>query len=166
MRPHPVDPVARAAWTSELLYGTLTVLIALAGVEIAGPSGASPAGAIVLVGSIATWLAHAYASVLGRRAVAAHQPTMAEVTHALRHAFPILIAAIPSVLAFAGAALGLWQAQAAATFSNVAGIAVLAGAGWVAGMAAQAPLSGKIWSAVLAASFGVVIVAIELVLHH
>ena len=144
--PEPADAAERAAWTSELVYGTITVLIAMAGVEIAGNGDATRAGAIVLVGSVATWLAHAYSAVLGRRAILGRQASMAEIGGALRKAWPIMIAAIPSIVAIFGAQLGWWPYPAALLFSNGAGIAVLAGAGWMAGRAAHETLPATIGS--------------------
>jgi hypothetical protein len=166
MLPHPADPIERAAWTSELVYGTLTVLIAIAGVEVAGGASPTGAGAIVLVGAVATWLAHAYATLLGRRAALGHQASVAQVGHALRHTWPIVLAAIPSVIAIGGASLGWWSSGVALGFSNAAGIAVLAGAGWMAARAASANLGGQLRSTIVTASIGLGIVAVELLLHR
>ncbi len=155
----------RALWISELVYGTLTVLIAIAGIDLAG--GASPigTGAIVLVGAAATWVAHAYASVLGRRVAMGHPASAAQIRRALVHASPILLAAIPSVIALGGASLGWWSSGAARGFSNVAAIAVLAAAGWMAAQVARETLGEKVRSTLLTASIGLGIVAVELLIH-
>lgn len=160
------DDVERAAWTSELVYGTITVLIAVAGVEIAGVGDGVRAGAIILVGAVATWLAHAYSAVLGRRVIVARRATVAEIRAALRDAWPIMLAAIPSLVAVTGAELGWWSFPTALLFSNGAGIAVLAGAGWIAGRAAHESLRATIGTAVVTASFGVAIIAMEVVVHQ
>ncbi len=161
----PADPVERASWMSELVYGTLTVLIAIAGIEVAGGASPTGAGVIILVGAGATWFAHAYAGLLGRRAAHGHPASPAQIRHALRHAWPIVLAAFPSVLAFGGASLGLWSSGVAMGFSNSAGIAVLAGVGYLAGQAAGEDLRGKVSSTVLTASIGIAIVVVELLLH-
>ena len=51
-------------------------------------------------------------------------------------------------------------------FSNAAGIAVLAGAGWIGARAAGADLGGRIGSTIVTASIGLGIVAVELLLLH
>jgi len=162
---HQVDPIERAHWMTELVYGTLTALIALAGIEIAGGASPTGAGAIVLVGAAATWVAHSYAALLGGRAATGHPMSTAQVGHAFRRAWPILLAAIPSVVALAGASLGLWSPGAALTFSNLAGIAVLGGAGYLAARAGGADLGSQLVSTVVTASFGVAIVLVERLIH-
>jgi hypothetical protein len=162
--PHPADPMERAEWTSELVYGTLTVLIAIAGIDVAGGASAAGTGAIVLVGAAATWFAHAFSAVLGRRAhLGAH--ASAGVGHALLKAWPILLAAVPAVIAFGGASLGWWSASSAMTFSNVAGIVVLGGAGWIAARTADSSLAGRIGTTIVTASIGAVIVLVEMLVH-
>jgi hypothetical protein len=161
-----VDPIERAERTSELVYGTLTALIALAGVEVAGLTSPTRAGAIILIGAIATWFAHAYAAVLGRRAALGRPASTVEIAHALRSAWPIVLAALPSFFAVAGARLGWWSGAAAVIFSNVAGIAVLAAAGWLASQAAGEGLRGRLGSSIVTASFGLGIVALELLIHQ
>lgn len=162
---HQVDPIERAHWMTELVYGTLTALIAIAGIEVAGGASPTGAGAIVLVGAAATWLAHSYAALLGRRAATGHPLSATQIGHALRRAWPILLAALPSVVALGGASIGLWSSEVALAFSNIAGIAVLAGAGYLAARAGGATLAGQLTSTVVTASIGVGIVAVERLIH-
>ena len=165
MLSHPEDPMARAAWISELVYGTLAVLIAIAGLEVAGGASPTGAGAIILVGALATWVAHAYATSLGHRAALGRQASAGQIHLALRHHWTIVLAAIPSVILLGGASLGFWSSGAAMGISNAAGIAVLAGAGWMAARVAGVNLSGKVSSTILTASIGLGIVAVERLLH-
>jgi hypothetical protein len=164
--PDSTNPMKRADWMSELVYGTLTVLIAIAGFEVAGGGSPVGAGAIILAGSAATWLAHAYAIELGRRAALGHAISRGHFGRALLHALPIVFAAIPSVIAFTGATLAWWSSATAMGFSNAAGIVVLAGAGFVAARAAGSSLGGRLGSAALTASIGVGIVAVQMLFHH
>jgi hypothetical protein len=162
----PEDLTGRAAWTSELVYGTLTVIIALAGIDVAGGTGPSGAGAIVLVGAAATWTAHAYSALLGHRATTGKPTTAADVGHALRHSMPILLAALPATIAMGGASVGWWAPGAAFVFASAAGIAVLAGAGWFAARATGADIAGQVVSMIVTTSIGVAIVIVEILLHH
>ncbi len=165
MLSHPEDPMERAAWISELVYGTLAVLIAIAGIEVAGGASPTGAGAIILAGALATWVAHAYATFLGHRAALGRQASAGQIDLALRHHWTIVLAAIPSVILFGGASLGFWSSGAAMVISNGAGIAVLAGAGWMAARVAGVNLRGQVSSTILTASIGLGIVAVEFLLH-
>jgi hypothetical protein len=165
MLPPSAGPIDRAAWTSELVYGTLTVLIAIAGFEVAGGASPTGAGAIILAGAVATWFAHAYATALGRRATAGPQASAGHIGYSLRHTWPIVLAAIPAFIALGGASLGWWSTGAALFWSNAAGIGVLAGAGWMAARASGANLGGQVGSTILTASIGLGIVAVQLLIH-
>jgi hypothetical protein len=160
------DPVELEAWTSGLVYGTLTVLVVVAGIEAAGGAQPAGAGAVILVGASATWLAHAYAKVLGSAAATGREVSAGQIGPALLHASTIVLAAIPAMIAFGGASLGWWSSEAALSFSNGAGIAILAGAGWLAARAAGAGGVGRITSTILTAAIGLAIVAVELLLLH
>ena len=129
--------------------------------------GASPqgAGATIFVGAVATWFAHAYASVLGHRATIRHH-SAGEIGPALQHASSIVLAATPAVIAMGGASLGWWEPRAALGFANAAGIAVLAAAGWIVARSAGENLAGRLTATVVTASIGVGIVAVELVAHR
>jgi hypothetical protein len=162
----PEDLTGRAAWTSELVYGTLTVIIALAGIEVAGGAGPSGAGAIVIVGAGATWVAHAYSGLLGHRAATGRPTTATDVRHALRHSLPIVMAALPATIAMGGASVGWWSAAAAFLFASAAGIAVLAGAGWLAARATGENIRGQVLSMIVTTSIGVAIVVVEILIHH
>ena len=165
MLQHPEAATERAAWTTGLVYGTLSVLIVIAGLNVAGGASPEGAGATILVGAVATWFAHAYASVLGHRAAIRHH-SAGEIGPALRHASSIVLAAVPAVIALGGASLGWWASGAALGFSNAAGVAVLAGAGWIVARAAGESLAGRLTSTIVTASIGVGIVAVELLAHR
>lgn len=165
MQPDPEHAMERAAWTTGLVYGTLTVLIAIAGLGVAGGASPQGAGATIFVGAVATWFAHAYASVLGHRATIRHH-SAGEIGPALRHASSIVLAAVPAVIAMGGASLGWWEPRAALGFANAAGIAVLAAAGWIVARSAGESLAGRLTATIVTASIGVGIVAVELVAHR
>ena len=145
---------------TELVYGTLTALIAIAGIEVAGGATPTGAGAVVLVGAAATWLAHAYAGLLGRRAAVGHPESGAQVGHALRRAWPILLAAIPSVVALGGASLGLWSSLRRWGFERGRHRGARR-SGIPCGPSGGAPMGGRLTSAVITASIGAGIVAVE-----
>jgi hypothetical protein len=167
--PTPKRLAVRAEHVGEFVYGTTTVLIALAGLEIVGGVPPASVGAIVLTGSVAIWLAHSYASYLGAhasRGLQAHdEPAQAEIGHALRTSAPIVLAAIPATLLLGGATLGWWGVSDAIRAANLAAILVLGAAGWIGARATGSSTSSALIWAVGTASIGIGIVGIELLLH-
>jgi hypothetical protein len=155
-----------AHWTAEFVYGTISVLIAIAGVEVAGIGTPTGTGLIVFVGAAATWAAHAYAASLGRHHVLRRPPTWEEIKEDVIRAWPIMLAAVPAVIAIGLSTLGWWDLRAAIGFANLFGLAVLAWCGWAAGNAAGGGTSTVIRSVLITTTIGLVIIGVETVLHH
>jgi hypothetical protein len=160
-----IDPRTEERWATEFVYGTITVLIVVAGIDIAGPR-ATAAAAIIVVAAIATWLAHAYADLLGLQLTTGQPTTWADVRRALRGAAPIILAAVPATAAALGATLGLWTSETFVTIANIAALLVLAAAGWFGAQGSGASRLGSIFSAIISTSIGLAIVAMELLVHH
>lgn len=149
-----------------LVYGTLSVLIVVAGLQVAGESTPFGSGAIILAGAVATWLAHTYADLMGQRADRSHSMSPRDVAHGLRHASPIILAAVPAALALGGAVQTWWTLEAAILATNLAGVAVLAVAGLAAAQARGSGPGGAILSTVATTSIGLGIILVEILLHH
>jgi hypothetical protein len=159
--------VAWADWAREFIYGSLAVVIVIAGVQSDADHGEAPrAAAIVLVGGLATWAAHVFSSIIGQQLAHRRTSTGAEIRHAMGHAWPIVVAAFPAVAAMAGATLELWTLATAVTISNVTAVVVLGAAGLVAARATGAGPLRTVVFGLITASIGLAIVAVELALHH
>jgi hypothetical protein len=161
-----VETHAAAQQAREFVYGTVAVLIVIAGIDISGSGQAPAAGAIIFVAAVATWLAHAYADTLGVRLAAGRPTTPAEVRRSLREASPIVAAALPATAAAAGAALGFWTLRTGLTIANILALATLAAAGWFAARSSGATRTRAVLSTVVSTSIGLGVVAVELLVHH
>jgi hypothetical protein len=163
--PHPsASAQERAEWAEEFIYGTIVALIAMAGFDTSNGHPVA-AGAIIVVGAAATWVAHAYASVLGHRLAHAGRVTLDEIVRALRGAWPIMVAAIPATIAAAGASVGWWSLQSAIRVADLVGILVLGGAGFAAARVTQASPVGIVGWVLATAGLGVAIILVELAVH-
>ena len=164
------DHHAAAHRATEFVYGTIAVLIVIAGIDISGAdlSGdrASAAPAIILVAAIATWLAHAYAETLGLQLTTGRSTSRADIGRALRGAFPIVVAALPATAVSVGAVLGIVPPRASVLLANGLALLVLAAAGWFAARGSGDTRMQSFVSAVVSTSIGLAIVAMELLVHH
>jgi hypothetical protein len=165
-----IDHHAAAHRATEFVYGTIAVLIVIAGIDISGidisGSRASAAPAIILVAAIATWFAHAYAATLGLQLTSGRSIRRAEVGRALTGSFPIVLAALPATAASVGALMGFWTSRTSIVLANVLALLVLAAAGWFAARGSGDTRLQSLVSAVVSTSIGLAIVAMELLVHH
>jgi hypothetical protein len=165
-----VDHHAAAHRATEFVYGTIAVLIVIAGIDISGVdisgSRASAAPAIILVAAIATWFAHAYATTLGLQLTTGRPTSRADIGGALTGSFPIVLAALPATAATVGALLGFWTLRTSILLSNFLALLVLAAAGWFAARGSGDTRFQSLVSAVVSTSIGAAIVTMELLVHH
>lgn len=156
----------RAERIKAFIYGTIATLIAVAAFETVGRGAPVAAGAIVAVSALATWFAHAYATVLGERLADPHGLTIGEVVTALRDAWPIVVAAVPATVLVAGATIGLWSLKSAILGADVAGIVVMAVAGFASARVVGAGRLATVAWILVTAAIGFAIVAVELAVHE
>ena len=150
---------------TEFVYGTIAVLIVIAGIDISGGR-ASAAPAIILVAAIATWLAHAYAETLGLQLTTGRSTSRADIGRALMGSFPIVLAALPATAVSVGALLGFWSTRTSIVLANGLALLVLAAAGWFAARGAGDTRLQSLASALVSTSIGLAIVAMELLVHY
>ena len=164
---HDLDAAthAEAHRATEFVYGTIAVLIVIAGIDISGGQ-AQAAPAIILVGAVATWLAHAYADSLGLQLTTGRAPTRTDIWHSLWGAVPIVLAALPATAVTLGATLGFLAPRTSVLISNAMALLVLTAAGWFAARGSGANRAGSLVSAVASTSIGLAIVGMELLVHH
>jgi hypothetical protein len=146
-------------------YGTVLVLAALPAIGISDVG--SGVGWELMTGvAVATYVAHAYAEVVGDHVRHGSALDRRQVAHALRDGVPILLAAVVPALVLGLGALGvladdvaLWLAVAVAVLQLVA---LGAFVGWTV-----ASRSWQRWSyGVAAGVIGLVVVALKLSLSH
>ncbi len=155
------------------IYGTITALVATAGIELAGEPSPAAAGAIVVASAIVTWLAHSYSTLIGRgliapggRAGSNARQVAARWWSAMHASAPILYAAAPATAAIVLAGLGVVSLSTAIVIGNGAGIVVMGAASWAAARAHHASTGGQVMSILITTALGVAIVAVEIAVHH
>jgi hypothetical protein len=147
-------------------YGTVLVLAAL---PLVHPEDVVDGAGWELVAGVggATWLAHLFAEVVGdhlRHRAAAHERT--EIARAMVDGLPILAAAVLPALALLLGRLDLLGSRGALWTAVTIAIVQLVGLGAFVGTVASDGRSTRWVYAGVTAVFGVVVVAIKLVVQH
>jgi len=151
----------------EFVYGTLTVMVALGAlsgtVEAPLPRNAI---AVIALTAFATLLAHSFSSLIALHVRAGRSVQRDEFRAEMRHSWRIVLAALPSIGVFLLAALDLFSSRTALRLST--GLAVLAmiAVGVIAARRSRSTYFGGFVFVVVATAMGLVIVAIEIFVHH
>lgn len=151
---------------SEFIYGTVTGLVAVAGIDAS--SGASWLGAasIILVGAAAIWVAHAYSTLFGHRIAEGRRAKVRDLGKALTDSWPIVTAGALLAVPLLPAAIGLWSVDVALLVSSLLGVLVLALVGVAAGVVTHETWPRRLLLAALSAGLGLAVVFVELAVHH
>jgi hypothetical protein len=157
--PHAVQ------WLADYVYGTITTLVAIAGLTFETDPGALTSTGVVVVGAVAIWLAHTLSRLVTMRSWQHLVLTPADVRSELRGSWSILVAAVPTTVIFILAGLHLWSVQHAFVIAEVVGVIALAGVGIGTVGGRDRPLSRRIAYVVGLVLVGVMIVLLELVVH-
>ncbi|WP_156374242.1 hypothetical protein [Cellulomonas sp. Leaf334] len=150
---------------AEMLYGALVSSVVLAATSAGAKSGELVALATAMV-SVTYWLAHVYADAIGGRFEDVDHSAHHRLRHALKNNTGVLLGSLPVLVVFIiGRLFGL-DVTDAAFLALWFTVAMLAG---VAAFAAHragvrgAPLLGE---TALAAGFGLLVIALKLILSH
>jgi len=156
-----------AADLQEFVYGTLTVLVAIGGlsgsVEVPRPRDAI---AVIVGVAFATTLAHAFSALIAVHVRERRTVRRDELRAELRHSWRIVTATVPSVLMLVFAALGVFSTRTAMRLSTGLAVAAMIGVGVIAARRSQSTMFGSVLFVALATAIGLLIVAIELFVHH
>ena len=150
----------------EFVYGTITVLVAIGAINGQQLTSGRNAIVIILGTAFATWLAHTFAAVIGihvreRRVVTYHE-TMTE----FRHSWRVVTAAFPATAACVLAQIGVFSLRLALIASIVMGVIALIVVAIFAATRSSFTGWGVAAYAAGATSIGLLIVAIEIAIHH
>ena len=164
--PAPPDPrpQPRPYNYGSAVYGLITVSALLAAESASRQTYAETVLGVVLA-LLIFWLAHGYSELIARRAEEGERLTRAGIRWMLRWELPILVGAIPPLVAVliawaAGAGLGtaitiaLWTAAATILVAEV-----------IAGRQAELPGRELALQALVGTAFGVLILVLKLALH-
>lgn len=94
---------------SEFVYGTVTGMVAVAGVGGSHETTWWNAASIIIVGAAAIWLAHSYSIFFGKRVSGGRRLGFRDLTETLRGSWPIVIAGMVLALPMLPAAFGVWN---------------------------------------------------------
>jgi hypothetical protein len=149
---------------SEFIYGTVTGLVTIAGINDSHSSNWVNAAAIIIFGAVAIWIAHAYSILVSKRVIA--RISVREMTETLAGSWPIVIAGGVLALPLLLVALGLISLSFGLQISRLIGITILALVGFLAGVITREKLPLCLLLALLSAGLGIAVVAIEFFFHH
>ncbi len=147
-----------------LVYGTITVAALLAAESARHETYLETVGAVAAV-MVLYWLAHSYATLMGRRIEGGERLQLRTIGHTAGHELPILTGAILPLLAV----LISWAAGARLTVAVSVGIwisvAMLLLIEVVAGISAKLSAVALMIQTVFGVVLGLLIIAIELIFH-
>jgi len=159
MRSSDVHAVARA------IYGTILVTALVAALSEYDDSDSWQILVSVVVTTLVFWSAHVYAEVLSQRLAVGRGLTWREVGRAFGDELPMVIAAVPAVLALLGAVVGLYSRDTGAWLAVAIGVAALFAYGLLLGYREHAPLHRVLLNALVNGAFGFVVVALKAFVH-
>jgi hypothetical protein len=159
--PHDV----RLRWLSDYIYGTISTLVAIAGLTFEANPGELTTAGVVVVGAVAIWLAHSVSQLVTTRSWKRMQLTRVDVGRELRDSLSIVAAAVPATIVFVLAALHLYSVRTGFGVAEAVGVLALAvvgigtagGRGW--------PLGRRVLYVTGLVLVGVLIVGLELLVH-
>lgn len=164
----PGDDEAKSGsvvWLADYVYGTISTLIAVAGLTFETNPEALRTAGVVVVGAVAIWLAHALSRLVTTGDWRHLQLTPADIASELRGSWSILSAAIPATFIFLLAGLGVWTVTTAFAITDVVGVASLA----VVGIGTAGGRGGSLGRRILyvgaLVAVGITIVALESLVH-
>ena len=146
---------------TEGIYGLVLALSVIAVSWSSGPPDAGRVGLSVLVTAVVFWLAHVYASVLGRDMSQERRLTRAEVVRSLREYWSLIEVVIPLLLVLGLGEIDLITDTAAIVAATVISALELAAAGGYAAVRHGASLRGVIASASSGLALGLLVVLLK-----
>jgi hypothetical protein len=142
--------------------GVIATLVAIGGLYLANGLKAATAMAVVAAGTIAIWLARSSFRLVTLQATGHTSSCIPDGLAELRRSWPIVLAAVPPVLALAGAATKLWSVTLGLHIGQALGVCGLIAAGLIT--ARRLHISGWATASLVGwlAVSGLLVAAIEL----
>ncbi|MGO8871924.1 MAG: hypothetical protein ACLQPH_11095 [Acidimicrobiales bacterium] len=163
--PAPSDHERSVHWLAEYVYGTISTLVAIAGLTFETNPGALTTAGVVVVGAVAIWFAHTLSHVVVRDSWKNLALKGGDVWNELRSSWSIVVAAIPATFVFVLAGVHVFKVKTAFTVAEAVGVLALA----VVGVGTAGVGGGSVVRRILyvtgLVAVGVMIVLLELVVH-
>ncbi|MFP5306253.1 MAG: hypothetical protein ACLGI7_10590 [Gammaproteobacteria bacterium] len=127
-------------------------------------------GALVILAGVAStmlvyWMAHAYAEALSVSVTEQRRLPAVELRRVMAREWPVAEAAVPAISALGLTALGAWSVQTGVFITLIGGVLALFGWGLAYGRRRRLAWPRAVMVGVINASFGLVIVALKLLVH-
>jgi hypothetical protein len=152
-------------WLADYVYGTISTLVAIAGLTFETNPGALTTAGVVVVGALAIWFAHTLSRVVVRDSWKNLSLKAGDLWGELRSSWSIVVAAIPATIVFVLSGVHLFTVRTAFVVAEIVGVLALAVVGiGTAGGASQSVLRRTLYVTGLVA-VGVMIVLLEAVVH-
>ena len=162
---HEVEDERSIRWLADYVYGTISTLIAVAGLTFETNPGALTTAGVVVVGAVAIWLAHTLSLLVISRSWNQLTLRRSDVRAELLGSWSIVAAAIPATITFILAGLNVWKVSTAFVVTDVVGVLALAAVGTGTAGGRTGPRSRRILYVVGLVSVGVMIVLLESAVH-
>ena len=148
------------------MYGTISTLVALAGLTFESNPGDLTTAGVVVVGAIAIWLAHALSRLITTRSWQHMTLKRSDIRRELVGSWSILAAAIPATSCFhAVGALHFWGVWTSFVIADVIGVLALAVVGIGTAGVGERPLGRRALYVSALVSVGMAIVLLESLVH-
>jgi len=146
---------------SGFIYGTVTGMVAIAGLSGGHAASWLEAAVVIVVGAVTIWVAHAYAALFSKRVVAEHRLDAHELGETLAESWPIVTAGGILAIPLLPVAVGLWALGFALWVASFTGVLILALVGILAGVVTKETWPRRVLLAVCSAGLGLAVVAVE-----
>lgn len=151
---------------SEFIYGTVTGMVAVVGIDSGADASGWEALLIVVAGAAAIWVAHAYATLMSHRITSGRRAEGRDLVEALRSSWPVVSAGLLLAAPLLGVVFGVYALQTGLGLSSIMGVLILALIGIAAGIVTHETWPRRIVLVLLSCGLGLAIVVIELAVHH
>lgn len=158
------DP-GSVAWLADYVYGTISTLIAVAGLTFETHPEALTTTGVIVVGAVAIWLAHSLSRLVTKPAWRNLRLTRADIRSELRGSWSIVSAAVPAMIIFLLAGLHVWTVHVAFVLTDVVGVVSLAIVGMGTAGGRDRPRRRRILYVGGLVAVGLTIVVLESLVH-
>lgn len=124
-----VDTALRTEYVAGYVTGVIATLVAIGGLYLADKLEATTAMAIIAAGTVAIWVGRASFRLVMLQGSGHMGSCIPEGLAELRRSWPVVLAALPPVLALAGAAAKLWSVTVGLHIGQALGVCGLLAAG-------------------------------------
>ncbi len=152
-------------WLADYVYGTISTLVAIAGLTFEAHPEALTSAGVVVVGAVAIWLAHGLSQLVILRSWQNLELRRSDVAAELRGSWTIVTAAIPATAIFILSGAGLFGVRTAFILAEVVGVLALAVVGMGTAGGRGRPLGRRLLYIGGLVLIGVLIVMLELLTH-